>query len=732
MIIILLIVLACVTGVVGYMWGQKHALKQCKPFTDTIRQAGRGNLTVRSEEGRHHAPVELSKPLNGMLERMNSNLRRIVMQSDSVAACVNELLHIKSTLGSDAQETMDAMASTIEQFELLGRVIAQIRTEVGEATSHMTDVSTAAEHLSSGITTIASAAEEASQSVTTMASAAEEMTTNLSSVNSSLQAVNDSVNNVSSAVVGITSTLDEVQERCKSASQQTQQASQSTRSTLSVMDNLSQAALEIGKFVELINNISEQTNMLALNAAIEAAGAGEAGKGFAVVANEVKELARQTAAATKLIEEQVENIQNSAKDASQATQDVSHLVSDINQANQEITTSVDEQNRVIQEISDALAAVIRASENVTHNASELQVAANEVARSATEAALGTGEIAQSSSHAAEAAQNVFYRNQEANALVQAIYSETDTSLEAAEVALGHINQANQLADYMSGSVHTFAILIDVVQGAVEALRASQANYVVGPRLFDVRKVKEGHLMWLRRLEQAIRGRISIKPEDAGNYKGCVFGQWYYGDGQALFANNPLFVKIGPIHEEVHNTAVAVLNQVATGGREQGMASMERFGVLRANLFQLLDQLYMSGVSSDQKMIYWDDSLDVGVQQFNDDHKHLIDFVNELHAAMRDGLGRAKLGGILAGLTEFTKTHFSHEEEIMRQNGYERYSQQKEAHIKLVTQLEEKQADFESGSVTVALDMLAFLQDWLVQHIKGEDMRYKTFFQDKNV
>ena len=72
------------------------------------------------------------------------------------------------------------------------------------------------------------------------------------------------------------------------------------------MADLDEEAARISEVVTVIRSVADQTNLLALNATIEAARAGEAGKGFAVVANEIKELARQTAAATTEIKEQID------------------------------------------------------------------------------------------------------------------------------------------------------------------------------------------------------------------------------------------------------------------------------------------------------------------------------------------------------------------------------------------------------------------------------------------
>ncbi len=78
---------------------------------------------------------------------------------------------------------------------------------------------------------------------------------------------------------------------------------------------LGESSLEIGEIVELISDITEQTNVLALNAAIQAASAGEAGRGFTVVAEEVQRLAERSGEATRQIEAIVKTIQADTQDA---------------------------------------------------------------------------------------------------------------------------------------------------------------------------------------------------------------------------------------------------------------------------------------------------------------------------------------------------------------------------------------------------------------------------------
>ncbi|NQY25789.1 MAG: CZB domain-containing protein [Piscirickettsiaceae bacterium] len=133
----------------------------------------------------------------------------------------------------------------------------------------------------------------------------------------------------------------------------TEQMNQSASQVQSLQSN----ALKIGGFVEIISNISEQTNLLALNAAIEAARAGEHGRGFAVVADEVRTLATRAREASTQISELVDNIQNETESASKLMQ---HVTNDTTVFGQEVGLVVNDMKKMLS-LSNQMEETITAS-----------------------------------------------------------------------------------------------------------------------------------------------------------------------------------------------------------------------------------------------------------------------------------------------------------------------------------------------------------------------------------
>ncbi|MDY7088792.1 MAG: methyl-accepting chemotaxis protein [Actinomycetota bacterium] len=106
---------------------------------------------------------------------------------------------------------------------------------------------------------------------------------------------------------------------------------------------LNDASAAIGDVIQIISSIADQTNLLALNATIEAARAGEIGKGFAVVAGEVKELARETADATKKVSEQIAALQSSAESVAGGIRTTSETIAQLDSVQARIVEVLEEQ-----------------------------------------------------------------------------------------------------------------------------------------------------------------------------------------------------------------------------------------------------------------------------------------------------------------------------------------------------------------------------------------------------
>ena len=99
--------------------------------------------------------------------------------------------------------------------------------------------------------------------------------------------------------------------------------------------------------------------------------------------------------------------------------------------------------------------------------------------------------------------------------------------------------------------------------------------------------------------------------------------------------------------------------------------------------------------------------------------------------MREGRGKEAIGSILTELIEYTKTHFAHEEKIMKDTGYPGYDEQKQLHENLIRQVIDLNGRFNSGKA-VSQEILTFLKNWLINHIQGVDKRYAPHMNKKGI
>jgi len=221
----------------------------------------------------------------------------------------------------------------------------------------------------------------------------------------------------------------------------------SISSSSEIIDTLGQRADDIGKIIEVIDDISEQTNLLALNAAIEAARAGEHGLGFAVVADEVRKLAEKSAESTKEISELIARIQ---KEARKAVDNMNKSTSIVNEG----ISLGDDLSTALRRISNVVTEVYKFAQEIGAATNEQSHGSTQIAKATTRLNEITHEISSAVEEQAGGAQAVVRAMERMRELVQ---HSTSGSTELAASA----EQMSKMARSMLESMDRFVIDFEV-------------------------------------------------------------------------------------------------------------------------------------------------------------------------------------------------------------------------------------------------------------------------------
>ena len=123
------------------------------------------------------------------------------------------------------------------------------------------------------------------------------------------------------------------------------------------------------------------------------------------------------------------------------------------------------------------------------------------------------------------------------------------------------------------------------------------------------------------------------------------------------------------------------------------------------------------------LIVWKDSYSVRIPKIDAQHKILIDLTNQLHGAMLTGKAQEALAKILNDLVSYTDTHFAYEESLLISRRYSGLATHQQQHRALVGQVRELSEKFRGGRLTLSIETLQFLKNWLTSHILSSDQAY---------
>ena len=392
------------------------------------------------------------KLCNQLLEFNRTTINGLRVTAEEMRESATTLLSISSLMASNSKELSEKTASVSTVTEEFSAGMTQSTNSLSTASSHISAVASSIEEINSTISTVAAAAEETSTRVT-------QSTTLVDDIQNSITKASDSVKHVSSAVGSVAESVEEISRSISLVSKQSGEtkekmsdADEKAKNTNSIIKSLEDASKQIGKIVSVISDIADQTNMLALNAAIEAAGAGEAGKGFMVVANEVKELAKQTTAATDEIADQIEDMQKNMPEAVGAVSEITAIISTMTEYINTFAQEMNRQGDRSDQIADETIAAANRMNEINTEINRISENAKSVSKTVVDSAKGVNEIAKSTAELVIGTQEIAMNSERASGNI----SEIHRTAQEMTSGLVDISKNLQLINEEAGDVNTRA------------------------------------------------------------------------------------------------------------------------------------------------------------------------------------------------------------------------------------------------------------------------------------
>ena len=130
------------------------------------------------------------------------------------------------------------------------------------------------------------------------------------------------------------------------------------------------------------------------------------------------------------------------------------------------------------------------------------------------------------------------------------------------------------------------------------------------------------------------------------------------------------------------------------------------------------------------IIKWSEELCIGIDGIDEQHRQLINLINELHLAVEYPMGNAAILPLIHKLHAYAGTHFEAEEQILRRHAFPGQAGHTGEHEEFIAKLDDLILRYQSSSDLLTVHIRDFLLSWFFNHIKNSDMAYKLFLEEK--
>ena len=132
------------------------------------------------------------------------------------------------------------------------------------------------------------------------------------------------------------------------------------------------------------------------------------------------------------------------------------------------------------------------------------------------------------------------------------------------------------------------------------------------------------------------------------------------------------------------------------------------------------------------LINWHPSFSVNVEEIDRQHQLLVNMINDLYDAMKAGKEKDVLLKLINRLSIYAAMHFAREEHYFDIFGYPEGELHKKQHSDFELEVSKFESDFNKGNQSLSMEIMNFLSNWLVEHIKGSDKKYGPFLNERGL
>jgi len=380
---------------------------------------------------------------------------------------------------------------------------------------------------------------------------------------------------------------------------------------------------------------------------------------------------------------------------------------------------------IVAEINSGADSIVLGSDQISGAAQVLARGASEQADASEKISSSIEQMTSNIDQSNENTRNTVTYFKEAESRMDSMNKASEESLLSIRTITDKINIINDIA---------FQTNILALNAAVEAARAGEHGRGFAVVAAEVRKLAERSKIAADEI-MGLSGKTLTATETTRNFT-IDLAKSIHQTAKLVDEINASISELSSGATQI-NTAVQQMNNITqsnAASSEELATSAEEFASQAEQLKETIS-FFKTGkgnTGGNNVLIQWGPKYFIGLKEIDDQHKVLVDLINEVYRNYGKGSNKKTTIKVLEELVNYTVFHFGNEENYFKKFGYKDVANHVSQHNAFVDKIKKISTEFKNGDASISIDLVDFLKDWLINHILKTDTKYVSFFKEKGI